>query len=125
VDGRDLWLPRHPGDGAVRAAFQRDQRRDKGLGPALGNDAADVALQLLAARGFETRAAASDWRIPRDRRSITGRFARMTARSAHRAVPAQAKEITAWTSARLGQAQRVQLSIRIGHRDILAFPPES
>ena len=122
VDGRDLWLPRHPGDRAVRAAFQHDQRRDKGLGPALGNDAPDAALQLLAARRFEIHAAESDWRIPRTPPSIAGRFVRMTGRSAHRAAPAQAKEITAWTRTRLRQAQKEQLSIRIGHRDILAFP---
>jgi SAM-dependent methyltransferase len=122
VDGRDTWLPRHPADLAVRTAFQRDQRRDKGLGLALGNDAADTALRLLAARGFQTRAATSDWRISRNRPDVTSRFALMTAQAARQAMPGQAKKFAEWASARLQQARKARLAIRIGHRDILALP---
>jgi SAM-dependent methyltransferase len=122
VDGRDTWLPRHPTDRAVRTAFRRDQRRDKGLGLALGNDAADVALRLLAARGFQTRAATSDWCISRNASDVSARFALMTAQAARQAMPAQAKKFAEWTGARLQQAMKARLAIRIGHRDILAFP---
>ena len=38
-DGRMDWTPEDPRDGAVTAAFNRHQRSDKGLGPALGPDA--------------------------------------------------------------------------------------
>src|SRR5690606_5887396 len=34
-DGRERWSPPHPLDAQVLAAFHADQRRDKGLGPAL------------------------------------------------------------------------------------------
>ena len=44
VDGRDTWLPRHPHDARVRTAFRRDQRQDKGFGPALGAAACGFAL---------------------------------------------------------------------------------
>src|SRR5207248_1552693 len=54
VDGQDAWVPRHPADLAVRTAFRGDQRRDKGLGLAPGDLAADMAMQLLRAVGFET-----------------------------------------------------------------------
>ncbi len=123
VDGREAWLPRHPGDPVVRRAFRRDQRRDKGLGPALGTDAAPAAEEILASFGFETITAMSDWRIPRGERSLGRLFARMTAAAACRAAPGQAGRIAEWTRARLGDAARARLSIRIGHRDILAFPP--
>jgi hypothetical protein len=37
-------------------------------------------------------------------------------------MPAQAKKFAEWTGARLQQAMKARLAIRIGHRDILAFP---
>ena len=122
VDGRDAWLPRHPADRAVRTAFKADQRRDKGLGVALGDGASDIALRLLAARGFEARKATSDWSIPGSPAGLTRLFVGMTAEPARRAMPAQARKFAAWTSTRLLQARRARLAIRIGHRDILAFP---
>ena len=125
VDGRDAWFPRHPADRTVRLAFRRDQRREKGLGLALGVDAARLAEELLAASGFETLGARSDWGIGRGERRLGRLFAQMTAQAASQAMPAQAGKIAAWCNARLDQAGRAQLSIRIGHRDVLAFPIEA
>ncbi len=122
VNGRDTWAPYHHADAIVRTAFRRDQRRDKGLGSALGNEAGVTALGLLADLGFETRMATSDWRIPGSARAVTARFAQMTALSARQSAPAQARKIAEWTSARLKQAAKARLSIRIGHYDILGFP---
>jgi hypothetical protein len=123
VDGRDAWFPRHPADLAVRLAFRCDQRREKGLGLALGADAARVAEELLAASGFETMSATSDWRIARGERRLGRVFARMTAQAASQAMPARVGKIAAWIRARLDQAAQARLAIRIGHCDILAFPP--
>src|SRR5450432_2875520 len=74
------------------------------------------------ARGFETRTAASDWLIPGSATSLTRLFVAMAAGPARQAMPAQAAKFTAWSRARLDQAARARLAIRIGHRDILAFP---
>src|SRR5262249_36156887 len=115
VNGRDAWVPRHSADGAVRTAFRRDQRRDKGLGSALGNNASETALRLLAARGFQTRMATSNWRIPNSARAVTSRFVQMTSLSACQSMPAQTRKIREWTNARLKQAAKARLSIRIGH----------
>jgi hypothetical protein len=122
VDGRDAWFPRHPADRAVRLAFRRDQRREKGLGVALGLEAAEVAEELLAASGFEILRASSDWRIGRGERSLGRLLTRMTAQAAGQAAPAQAGKIADWARARLGQAAQARLAVCIGHRDILAFP---
>lgn len=112
VDGRDAWLPHHPSDASVRAAFRRDQRRDKGFGRALGTAAPAFALRTLAARGFVTASAPSDWRIPR------------TALRMQRAlIEGRGMGDATWQEARLRQAMRSRLAITIGHRDILAFPP--
>jgi SAM-dependent methyltransferase len=123
VDGRDAWAPPHPADALVRAAFRRDQRRDKGFGPALGSAAPSVALQLLAARGFVTASAPSDWRIPRAALRMQHAMIEGTAEAARKARPARATVVAEWQEARLRQAMRARLAIRIGHRDILALPP--
>jgi hypothetical protein len=116
VDGRDVWRPHHPSDALVLGAFRRDMRRDKGFGPALGTSASSA----FAA----TASAPSDWRVPRTALGMQRALIDGTAGAARNARPSQAAAITAWQEARLRQALRGRLAITIGHRDILALPPE-
>ena len=112
VDGRDTWLPLDPSDTRVRAAFRRDQLRDKGFGRALGPTAAGFALRALAARGYVTASAPSDWHVPR------------TALRMQRAlIDGRGGGDLRLQETRLRQALRGRLAITIGHRDILALPP--
>ena len=122
VDGRDVWLPRHPADSIIRAAFRRDQRRDKGFGSALGVAAPSATLGGLAACGFATVSAPSDWHIPRTALRMQRALIEGIADAARNADPARDAAITAWEAARLHQAVRGRLAIRIGHRDILGLP---
>ena len=62
-DGALEWEPALPGDGALRAAFNAHQRRDKGLGEALGPGAAAAMARAMAARGYAVRLAPSPWRL--------------------------------------------------------------
>jgi hypothetical protein len=123
VDGRDTLQPRHPHDALVRAAFRRDQRRDKGFGPALGCAAPSIALKALAARGFVTASASTDWHVPRTALRMQRALIDGTADAARSAIPSRAAAIADWQEARLRQAMQGRLAIRIGHRDILAMPP--
>jgi SAM-dependent methyltransferase len=123
VDGRDGWVPKHRSDTLVRAAFRRDQGRDKGFGPALGDAAVPVALHALAARGFIAATAPSDWRVPRTALRMQRALIEGAADAARNAHPSHAVAIADWQAARLLQAMRARLAIRIGHRDILAMPP--
>ena len=123
VDGRDSWAPVHANDALVRTAFSRDQRRDKGFGAALGTAASSVALTQLAARGFVTASAPSDWHIPRAALRMQRAMIDGFADAARNARPSRAAAITDWQAARLRQAIGARLAIRIGHRDILALPP--
>lgn len=50
-------------DRFVRSAFNDHQRRDKGLGAALGPDAAPALMEALTARGFAVAHARSPWRL--------------------------------------------------------------
>lgn len=112
VDGRDTWLPRDPLDARVRAAFRRDQLRDKGFGPALGPTASAFALRALAARGYVTASAPSDWHVPR-----------AALRMQRALIDGRGVSDRRWQDVRLRQALRGRLAITIGHRDILALPP--
>ncbi len=125
VDGRDAWLPRHPADAIVAAGFRRDQRRDKGFGPALGVRAPSVALRTLTARGFAVASAPADWRVPRPALRMAHALVHGSADAARRVLPARHAAIAEWEAARTRQAMQGRLSIRIGHRDMLAMPGDT
>jgi len=65
-DGEEIWMPAHPADAAVLAAFRQHQRRDKGFGPAAGPEAADLLIRAFADAGYQVHVAASPWRLERD-----------------------------------------------------------
>jgi hypothetical protein len=115
-DGRESWEPADPRDAHVLEAFHADQRRDKGLGPALGPDAPGALSALLAADGFAVAEARSDWALaaPRDAALI----AALAEGSAAAVRPRLGADADRWLAARRGATR-----VRVGHRDILALPP--
>ncbi|MCS6921155.1 MAG: class I SAM-dependent methyltransferase [Elioraea sp.] len=123
VDGRDLWLPRDGDDRLIARGFARDMGRDKGFGPALGPRAPAHAVRLFAALGFRVLAAPSDWIIPRVGHAMLTAMVTGHADAAAAALPAFADRIDAWRERRLAQIARGRLALRIGHRDLLALPP--
>lgn len=62
-DGSMQWQPEHPFDAQVLAAFNHDQRRDKGFGEALGPDATRALQLALEPRGYSVQVAQSPWRL--------------------------------------------------------------
>ncbi|MEE4299000.1 MAG: class I SAM-dependent methyltransferase, partial [Pseudomonadales bacterium] len=62
-DGVMHWTPEDPEDAAVSAAFDRHQHGDKGLGPALGPEAAERTRAAFEAAGFTVELAQSPWRL--------------------------------------------------------------
>jgi hypothetical protein len=114
-DGRLAWRPAFAGDEAVRAAFNRHQRTDKGLGPALGPDAAAALAEALQARGYAVRMARSDWRLGPG--ALQAALAQGVAAAA---VEAGCADGAAW-----GQARRAASgsgTCTVGHIDVLALP---
>lgn len=116
-DGRAAWAPPHPLDGRVHEAFHADQRRDKGLGPALGPEAHDHLARRLGRLGYRVAEARSDWRLapPADAALI-----RALAEGTADAVAARlgARSAADWCAARAEATH-----VLIGHRDLLAWPP--
>jgi hypothetical protein len=60
-DGRATLAPSDPFDAEMVAAVNRHQRRDKGFGPALGPQAAALAVAQFEAVGYGVVQGRSDW----------------------------------------------------------------
>ncbi|MEM7744523.1 MAG: SAM-dependent methyltransferase [Pseudomonadota bacterium] len=115
-DGRQTWLPSHPDDDAVLAAFNADQRRDKGLGPGLGHDATDHLAAAFRRHGYTVETARSDWQLsPADDAALIAELARGTAE-------ALAPVIGRETADEWHRARACAEAVTIGHLDILAIP---
>ncbi|MCA3261444.1 MAG: class I SAM-dependent methyltransferase [Telmatospirillum sp.] len=116
VDGRHKLVPPHRDDAAVFAAFAHHQRRFKGLGPALGGTAPFMLAQLAACAGYRVELAASDWHLP------SGKLLEATldgiAAAACEADPSL--ELADWRRVRARQLAAGQLTLMVGHRDLLA-----
>lgn len=113
-------------DIAVRALFQAHQRRDKGLGPALGGQAPAVLVAAMTAAGFRVESAATPWYLAAGERDLLP-LAEQLLQGWHDAALEQAPEEQArlqrWHSRRLAGLAAGELGLTVGHRDLLALPP--
>jgi hypothetical protein len=116
-DGQMGWEPALPGDAAVTAAFNRNQRGDKGLGPALGPDAGARTAAIFRAHGFRVTTADSPWRLGPAEADLQRA---LLAGIAEAAAEAGAPEAEAWGHARIEAAGSGRTVI--GHLDLLALP---
>lgn len=124
VDGRDAWSIEDDLDSLVALRFAQHQRRDKGLGAALGADAAPLLSSALQDAGYTVHCARSDWWLDG--------YANLQALSLQRALisgiaaaaveqdTAGAPQVLAWQQRRLALAAQTQL--RVGHLDLWAVP---
>ena len=115
-DGAMAWDPAHPDDEAVRAAFNADQRRDKGFGPALGPDAAEAVEAVFRRAGYRVVAGPSPWRLGPGEPALIRALRDGVADAAGAALGTAA--VAAWRAAPCAGAV-------VGHRDMLALPPAS
>lgn len=115
-DGREDWTPSHPLDAEVLAAFHADQRRDKGLGLALGPDAHAALAECLRGHGYEVFEGPSNWELmqPGDADLIAA-LANGSAATVAGTIGAHRTED--WRAARMKAAR-----VSIGHRDLFAVP---
>lgn len=118
-DGRMSWTPEDPRDAAITAAFNRHQTGDKGLGRALGPDAADHAAHVFEAAGFTVTLADSPWQLGPDMAALQRELCDGIAAAAAEAGQPDAAD---WGRAR-GTGAAASRCL-IGHLDLLALPPE-
>ena len=115
-DGTLFWEPALPGDAAVATGFDRHQRRDKGLGPALGPEGAAALARAMRRRGYAVRTAPSPWRLgPAEAALQAALIEGIAAAAAETGVATRA-----WRQARLAASAAGRASV--GHVDLLALP---
>jgi hypothetical protein len=120
-DGRTQWTPPHPLDEAVLSAFNQDQRRDKGLGPALGPDAASYLKTALEAAGYTVQLGDSPWRLGPDQQALAAELVRGIRTAVGNGYGLSEDELEDWQRFRLSHVDSG--AALIGHIDVLAFPP--
>lgn len=121
-DGSIAWDEPDPEDGLIRDAVNAHQRREKGLGGALGPDAAAHAERAFAARGYRTRTAPSPWRLGPADGSLARALLDGWSTAAIEQSPDQRTRIEAWTERRNAAIDAGAFVLTVGHLDLLALP---
>lgn len=121
-DGRIALAPADPLDAAVVAAVNAHQRTDKGFGPALGPQAAGLAIARFQALGYAVVHGASDWSFGPDDRAIQAETLDGWASAARAMNALPSADIEAWLARRREAAAAGRSAIRVGHVDVFAAP---
>ena len=112
-----------PLDGLVREAVNEHQRREKGLGPALGPGAGRAAVELLRAAGYETCTAPSPWSLGTAGDALLAhRLVREWQAAAVEVRPAERQALQRWAERKLRLIKAGSYGVRVGHLDILGLP---
>jgi len=124
VDGRVRFSDEDPLDRRVMDWVGQDQRRDKGLGLALGSRAPASLRQALALRGYRVVERASDWVLGRMDGALIDALIDGWREAAQRQCPREAiAAVAAWAAGRTGSTLQDGATVRVGHVDVLGLPP--
>lgn len=122
-DGKIDWSPSHPGDIKLLQLLNKDQRRDKGLGPALGPDAIAAARRALALRGFVVAIGPSPWVLgPVDgdlQIALLSQWGMLLTQN----TDLPSREVRHWKDFHLDAIAEGKSYLRVGHQDMWAAPP--
>ncbi len=120
-DGAVTLSPQCGLDNAMIIAVNRHQRTDKGLGRALGPDAAQAAPERLRAAGFTVVEGRSDWRFGPDDRAIQKEVIHGWLRPASE-IGIQPRLIMRWCNERFAHIDAGRSTMQVGHIDFFATP---
>ena len=124
-DGSIDWRDEDPDDGLVRQAMNAHQRREKGIGRALGPDATAVADRLFREAGYKTCLWPSSWVLNglKDR-ELTLALMQGWIEAAIKLRPTDADRLRAWQSRRAATVEAGAYEVTVGHHDVLAVPSD-
>jgi SAM-dependent methyltransferase len=113
-----------PVDALVRDAVNDHQRRDKGLGAALGPAAARTAEAVFRYRGYRTWLSPSPWRLGPAESALAHALVTGWADAAAEQLPDQADAVRGWASRRARSVAAGDFGLVVGHLDLLALPED-
>jgi SAM-dependent methyltransferase len=111
-------------DALVLDAVRAHQRRDKGLGSALGPSAGAAAEGAFRAAGFRTLLRPSPWRLGRDDAELAHALLDGWERAATEQRPDQLARIRGWAERRRSDMGERDFRLAVGHVDLLALPSD-
>ena len=114
-----------PDDEVIRVAVNAHQRRDKGLGRALGPRAAATAQVLLREHGYQTWTGPSPWNLGPQDAALVAELLQGWETAALEQLPAKAELIQSWARRKARLVRTEHFSLTVGHVDVLALPPSS
>lgn len=123
-DGRIELSPAHPRDNELRTLVNAHQLNDKGFGPALGPGAAQYARKAFEQCGYRVIEAQTDWRLNVNDHDLQRELLAGWVSAAHE----QSRDrhaLARWHEHRLARIDSGDLSVRVGHRDLLAIPADA
>lgn len=119
-DGTTCWTPSHPLDEIVLSAFNRDQRRDKGFGVALGPEAGLYMERLFKSFGFKVFTADSPWVLDGADNKLVNSLISGIGDAVATDPQLDAAELQDWVQFR--KKHSATGSCEVGHMDLLALP---
>lgn len=114
------WSPDHPDDTAIMAAFEKDHKKIKDFGPALGSTAATALPGLLSAAGFSVACETADWELGAADGNMLSVLVTAMANIAEKSLTSE--RAVRWRDDRRRQIAQGTLGLRVGHVDVLALP---
>lgn len=121
-DGRASFEPADPLDETIASAFNQHQRTDKGFGPALGPDAARLAVERFERLGYSVVHGPSDWVFGPDDREIQLETLSGWASAAREIGEPPLADAIGWLTRRREHVAAGRSTIRVGHVDFFAMP---
>lgn len=111
----------------VGELFNAHQRRDKGLGGALGGAAHSALAKAMADHGYRVNEVETPWRLAAGKPAQYPLMCALIegwASAANEQAPEAALRIAQWRDQRLGLVAKGEIGIWVGHRDLLALPAD-
>lgn len=118
-DGYCTWSDRHEADAAVVNAFNKHQRGNKGLGPALGPDSGPALKRIFEAAGYRVLMAPSPWQIGPKEAELQRQFIEGMANAASKTHSLDPRMLEDWRANRLARTHTSTCTV--GHWDVLAL----
>lgn len=119
-DGSTQWSPVHPHDEVVLAAFNQDQLRDKGFGPALGPEATTYLTSRLENAGYSVEVSPSPWQLDGGQQTLVEALIEGIASAVAQGYGIEPSALEQWKQFRMQHAATG--SCYVGHWDLLALP---